>query len=82
MGDLENLEDETVKGFAAGDVVRFEDGDFHGSINAGPPPFIYMSVTSPPLNFAPTTTLKEQDPKEQGEQRKGLSPDDPLWQAD
>lgn len=30
---------------------RFEDGDLHGFINSGTQPFIYMSVTSPPLNF-------------------------------
>ena len=45
------LENETVEEFAAGDVVRFEDGDLHGFINSGTQTFIYMSVTSPPLNF-------------------------------
>ena len=45
------LENETVEEFAEGDVVRFEAGDLHGFINSGTQPFIYMSVTSPPLNF-------------------------------
>ena len=45
------LENETVEEFAAGDVVRFEDGELHGFINPSNQPFIYMSVTSPPLNF-------------------------------
>lgn len=41
---------ETV-GFAEGDVVRFGEGDLHGLFNSGTQTFIYMSVTSPPLNF-------------------------------
>ena len=45
------LENETVEEFSEGDVVRFEAGDLHGFINSGTQPFIYMSVTSPPLNF-------------------------------
>ena len=45
------LENETVEEFTEGDVVRFEAGDLHGFINSGTQPFIYMSVTSPPLNF-------------------------------
>jgi quercetin dioxygenase-like cupin family protein len=36
------LGDDRTETFAAGDVVRFEDGDM---------PFVYLSVTSPPLNF-------------------------------
>jgi quercetin dioxygenase-like cupin family protein len=32
-------------------VVRFEDGDLHGFRNAGDAPFVYLSVTSPPVNF-------------------------------
>jgi quercetin dioxygenase-like cupin family protein len=35
----------------AGDVVRFADGDVHGVENAGTLPFVYLSVTSPPINF-------------------------------
>ncbi|MFM9329275.1 cupin domain-containing protein [Paenibacillus mesotrionivorans] len=37
--------------FVAGDVVRFSDGDTHGLLNDSPDEFIYISVTSPPLNF-------------------------------
>ena len=35
----------------AGDVVRFADGDVHGLENTGTLPFVYLSVTSPPINF-------------------------------
>ena len=45
------LENGEVEEFGEGDVVRFEDGDLHGVINSGTQTFIYMSVTSPPLNF-------------------------------
>jgi len=37
--------------FAAGDVVRFADGDIHGLRNESASDFQYMSVTSPPINF-------------------------------
>lgn len=37
--------------FAAGDVARFSDGETHGFINSGEVPFVYLSVTSPPINF-------------------------------
>jgi quercetin dioxygenase-like cupin family protein len=37
--------------FAEGDIVRFAEGDVHGLENPGPEPFVYLSVTSPPLNF-------------------------------
>ena len=36
----------------AGEVVRFIDGDLHGFRNSGTEPFVYMSVTSPPINFS------------------------------
>ncbi len=45
------LENEEVAKFAEGDVVRFEEGDLHGFFNSGTQTFVYMSVTSPPLNF-------------------------------
>ena len=38
--------------FTAGDVVRFEDGDVHGFVNSGSEAFVYISVTSPPINFS------------------------------
>ena len=37
--------------FAEGDVVRFAEGDIHGFENTGSVEFVYLSVTSPPLNF-------------------------------
>ena len=40
-----------VRPFRAGDVVRFVDGDVHGFENTGTVPFLYLSVTSPPINF-------------------------------
>ena len=39
-----------TKEFSEGDVVRFEDGDIHGITNCMEE-FVYMSVTSPPVNF-------------------------------
>ena len=32
-------------------VARFADGDTHGFTNTGDIPFVYISVTSPPINF-------------------------------
>lgn len=37
--------------FREGDVVRFADGDIHGLMNNMNEEFIYISVTSPPINF-------------------------------
>lgn len=37
--------------FKAGDVVRFSDGDIHGLLNDGDTEFVYISVTSPPIDF-------------------------------
>jgi quercetin dioxygenase-like cupin family protein len=37
--------------FAEGDVVRFAEGDVHGFENTGSVEFVYISVTSPPVNF-------------------------------
>ncbi|MCR5467628.1 MAG: cupin domain-containing protein [Lachnospiraceae bacterium] len=45
------LVDETEKEIKAGDVVRFADGDVHGLRNDGNGEFVYISVTSPPINF-------------------------------
>jgi quercetin dioxygenase-like cupin family protein len=45
------LGDGKTEKFAAGDVARFEDGDTHGFHNTGAAPFVYLSVTSPPINF-------------------------------
>lgn len=37
--------------FAEGDIVRFADGDVHGLENTGSVEFVYLSMTSPPINF-------------------------------
>lgn len=50
MGSL-LLVDGEEKSFTAGDVVRFADGDVHGLRNDGTVPFVYISVTTPPIHF-------------------------------
>ncbi len=45
------IKDEKEISFVAGDVVRFEDGDIHGLRNDSNVDFVYISVTSPPINF-------------------------------
>ena len=45
------LADDKQKEFTAGDVVRFADNDVHGLLNDGDTEFVYISVTSPPINF-------------------------------
>lgn len=45
------LADAQTKEFKAGDVVRFADKDVHGLLNDGDGEFVYVSVTSPPINF-------------------------------
>ena len=45
------LADDKEMIFKAGDVVRFADNDIHGLLNYGDTEFIYISVTSPPIDF-------------------------------
>lgn len=45
------LSDNQTKGIQEGDVVRFLPGDVHGVTNQHEEEFIYLSVTSPPINF-------------------------------
>lgn len=45
------LDGNATRPFEAGDVARFTDGDVHGFANTGGAPFVYLSVTSPPINF-------------------------------
>lgn len=45
------LENDTEKKFKVGDVVRFAENDVHGLLNDGDIEFVYISVTSPPINF-------------------------------
>lgn len=45
------LDDEKEMLFTAGDVVRFAYNDIHGLLNDGDTEFVYISVTSPPIDF-------------------------------
>lgn len=45
------LANDEEKEFHAGDVARFADGDVHGLRNNSDDEFVYISVTSPPINF-------------------------------
>lgn len=49
-GILLHADDEEAE-FHVGDVVRFADGNVHGLKNTGAEEFVYISVTSPPINF-------------------------------
>lgn len=42
--------------FSSGDVVRFAEGDVHGFENTSTQPFVYISITSPPIDFAGSYT--------------------------
>jgi quercetin dioxygenase-like cupin family protein len=46
------LADGATRGFAAGEVARFAEGDVHGFENSTSERFVYMSVTTPPVDFA------------------------------
>ncbi len=45
------LADGREETFTVGDVVRFVDGDIHGLRNDTKEPFVYLSVTAPPIHF-------------------------------
>lgn len=45
------LDGSTTTPFGEGDIVRFTEGDLHGLENLGAEQFVYLSVTSPPINF-------------------------------
>ena len=45
------LADDKEMIFKAGDVVRFAENDVHGLLNDGDTEFVYISVTSPPIDF-------------------------------
>ena len=53
------LADDKEMIFKAGDVVRFADNDIHGLLNDGDTEFIYISVTSPPIDFGYAYEEKE-----------------------
>jgi len=46
------LDQEKTREFSPGDVVRFDKGDVHGLSVVGNDEFVYLSVTSPPLDFS------------------------------
>ncbi|HJU70894.1 MAG TPA: cupin domain-containing protein [Paucimonas sp.] len=46
------LSEKGRKPIKAGEIVRFEDGNLHGFKNTGTTVFVYMSVTSPPIDFS------------------------------
>ena len=46
------LDGEITTDFNKGQVVRFADGNIHGFKNTNHEPFIYISITSPPIDFS------------------------------
>ncbi|MES1196115.1 MAG: cupin domain-containing protein [Steroidobacter sp.] len=44
--------DEKTSSFSEGELVRFAKGEIHGFHNTGNKPFVYISVTSPPVDFS------------------------------
>jgi len=46
------LADAQTHPISEGDVVRFAEGDVHGLLNDSEADFVYLSVTSPPINFS------------------------------
>lgn len=53
------LADDKEMIFKAGDVVRFAENDIHGLLNDGDTEFVYISVTSPPIDFGYAYEEKE-----------------------
>lgn len=45
------LAENKERDFIAGDVVRFEPNEVHGLCNTSDSEFVYLSVTSPPIDF-------------------------------
>ncbi len=45
------LEEDGTELLQAGDVVRFAEGEVHGVVNGAEAAFVYLSVTSPAINF-------------------------------
>ena len=62
-GTLLLADDETIA-FSAGEVARFAEGDVHGFSNTGDTPFVYISVTTPPINFRAAYAQDWQKPDE------------------
>ena len=55
------LADGATRPFEAGDVARFAEGDVHGLENDSGAPFVYMAVTSAPIDFTDAYTGAYQD---------------------
>ena len=53
------LAEGATRSFKAGQIARFADGEVHGFRNDGDDPFVYISVTSPPINFDYAYKLKQ-----------------------
>jgi quercetin dioxygenase-like cupin family protein len=47
------LANDEEREFSVGQLVRFSEDEVHGFRNTGAVPFVYLSVTSPPLDFSP-----------------------------
>lgn len=45
------LADSQKRRFCRGDIVRFAEGEVHGLFNDSEDEFVYISVTSPPIDF-------------------------------
>ncbi len=46
------LAENNEKIFSVGDIVRFAENDVHGLYNNSENEFVYISVTTPPINFS------------------------------
>lgn len=46
------LADDETRVIRSGEVVRFEKGDVHGVEVGGDQAFVYLAVTSPPIDFS------------------------------
>lgn len=44
---------------ATGDVVRTPAGEMHGIENTGSEPFVYLAITTPPVDFSPAYARSE-----------------------
>jgi mannose-6-phosphate isomerase-like protein (cupin superfamily) len=47
------LKDEQSRPIQAGDIVRTPPGEVHGVHNHGTEPFVYLAITTPPIDFRP-----------------------------
>ena len=45
------LADDRMQNVGAGDVVRTPAGEVHGLHNSGAEPFVYLAITTPPVDF-------------------------------